>query len=354
MLASSRIAAWMSVALAWAVLASPRVTLAQTSQPTRPRVLIISIDGCRPDCLLRADMPTIRDLMSHGSFTMWATTTDVAITLPSHVSMLSGVTPERHGIDFNTDPPPDAQIKVPTLFDLAKRAGYSTAIASSKSKFSLFNRTHAIDWPWITDKTALRDDRAMVDHAVDLIAAHRPDVMFVHFASADVSGHGIGWGTPDQIEKLGAIDGGIARVLAAYRDAGLLAGAFVIVSSDHGGTVRTHGEGDERSRFIPWICVGPGVRENYDLTRLGQRYEVRTYDTFATACHVLNLPVPSDSDGKPILPIFTNYDLMLAADAPSTVPDPATSYMIHDTTATSRPVWRGAGKSPTTVPTAGD
>ena len=327
---------------------------APSTRPAHPRVLIISIDGCRPDCLLRAEMPAVRDLMRHGSFTMWAGTTDVAVTTPSHVSMLTGVTPARHGIDFNGDPPPGARIKVPTLFDVAHQAGYTTALSSGKRKFSIFALTRAVDWAWLPTDPVVNDDREVADRAAAIVREHRPDVMLVHFPGADVAGHGIGWGTPEQIDKLGEIDQGIGRVLGAYRDAGVLDGTYVIVSSDHGGTVRSHGQGDLRSHFIPWICVGPGVRENYDLTRLGTHYDVRTYDTFATACHVLNLPVPSDIDGKPVLPIFQDYDLLLAADPASNKPDPARAYLTQtpaDTSATSRPVWRGPGKSSSTMTT---
>ena len=101
------------------------------------RVLIISIDGCRPDVALRADMPHLRSLMARGSFSFWANTTDVAITLPSHTSMLTGVTPEKHGIHYNDDKPtnkPEHPL-VPTLFDLAKKKGFTTALCAGKSKF---------------------------------------------------------------------------------------------------------------------------------------------------------------------------------------------------------------------------
>jgi predicted AlkP superfamily pyrophosphatase or phosphodiesterase len=55
--------------------------------PVRPlpaigRVLLVSIDGLRPDALLRADAPVIRGLMKRGSYTFWAQTTDMAVTLP--------------------------------------------------------------------------------------------------------------------------------------------------------------------------------------------------------------------------------------------------------------------------------
>ena len=308
---------------------------AQTTRPARPHVLIVSIDGLRPDCMLRADAPALRGLMNDGCFTMWATTTDVAITTPSHVSMMTGVTPERHGISFNADPPPDARILVPTLFDRAKEAGLSTALVSGKRKFDLFTFSNHVDFVWLTKETVVKDENEVADHAIEILRDHRPDVMLLHFATADVAGHGIGWGTPQQIETIGKIDRAFGRVLDEMKADGLYAQTYVVVTADHGGGVRTHGKDDPRSHFIPWICTGPGVRKNYDLTRLGKQYEVRTYDTFATACFLIGIAVPSDSDGKPILPIFADYDLLQAADAPANRPvaDPAlAAYPVPTTT----------------------
>jgi hypothetical protein len=92
------------------------------------RVLVISIDGMRSDVLLRAKAPNIRELMRHGSFTFWAESTDIAITLPTHVSMLTGVSPAKHHITWNDDKRVESSaFTVPTLFELAKKAGYDRA-----------------------------------------------------------------------------------------------------------------------------------------------------------------------------------------------------------------------------------
>lgn len=308
------------------VIVNPTTVPASTTQPAapaslvavkEPHVLIVSIDGLRPDCLLRADTPNIRSLMSRGSFTMYARTTDIAITTPSHISMLTGVTPERHGITFNGDPPDDARILVPTIFDLAHEAGLSTGIASGKRKFVLFGRTKHIDFATIaTDPVG--PDEVVGSGAEAIIREKKPRLMFVHFPGADVAGHGIGWGTPEQLAAIGKIDHALGGVLTAIDDAGLRDITYIILSADHGGSVRTHGRGDVRSRYIPWVFVGPGVRANYDLTRLGRDYDIATYDTFATACYLLGIPVPDDSDGKPITPAFEAFDLL--QPAPTTKP----------------------------------
>src|SRR3954451_20002993 len=59
--------------------------------PAIQHVIIISCDGLRPDVLLRADAPNLRKMMAHGAFTLWSRTIRIAITLPSHTSMLTGV-----------------------------------------------------------------------------------------------------------------------------------------------------------------------------------------------------------------------------------------------------------------------
>lgn len=282
----------------------------ENKQAVPSRVLIVSIDGCRPDVALRADMPHLRGLMVRGSFSFWANTTDVAITLPSHVSMLTGVTPEKHGIHYNDDKPtnkPEHPL-VPTLFDLAKKKGYTTAICAGKSKFRAFDTDGALDWKFI--KEASDDDVASA--AAAIIREHKPQVLFVHFPDCDRVGHAEGWGSQRQVAVLAKADAALGVVLSALDEEHLTDSTLIILTADHGGNGRTHGGLDPRSRTIPWIAAGPGVKPNYDLT-LNIKLVIHTYDTFATACDVLGIPMPANSDGKAILDIFETRELLQAA-----------------------------------------
>src|SRR4051812_30147894 len=58
---------------------------APTSRPVEDvkHVLVVSIDGLRPDLLLLANTPNIHAMMLRGSYCMWARTTPNSITLPS-------------------------------------------------------------------------------------------------------------------------------------------------------------------------------------------------------------------------------------------------------------------------------
>ena len=96
------------------------------------RVMIISIDGLRPDLLLRGEMPRVRGLCKSGSFSFWAETTPEAYTLPCHVSMLTGTPSERHGVTWN-EYIEQSYPNVPTLFEVAKQAGFATARSETGS-----------------------------------------------------------------------------------------------------------------------------------------------------------------------------------------------------------------------------
>ncbi len=268
-------------------------------------VLVVSVDGLRPDVALRADMPVLRALMARGAFTMYAVTTDVAITLPSHASMLTGVTPEKHGIHFNGDPgPTDPTAPAwPTLLDVAHRAGLRTALAAGKSKFSVLATPGTVDFASVPARGSTAPDSAVAMTMVRWIVERRPDVMFLHLPSLDWVGHASGWGSPAQVVAARSPDRALGFVLRALSQTGLADSTLVIVSADHGGAGRTHGGTDARSRLIPWIAAGPGVRPGDDLTREAA-LTVHTEDTFATACAWLGLVPPKPVDGRAVSEIF--------------------------------------------------
>ncbi len=307
------------------VLCCSLPAFAQTTRPVQgvDHVLIISVDGLRPDVLLRADTPNMHRLYQTGSFTFWAKTTAQSITLPSHVSMLTGVTPEAHAILWNADMPFSEPVypAVPTLFELAKRGHYTTGLAAGKHKFIVFDKPGALDWKYIAD-TSTSKDSDVTDQAVKIIQEHSPNLMFVHLPENDNVGHALGWGSDAQLATVAQADVCIGRILAAEKAANLLDSTIIILTADHGGAGRTHGPEDPRSRSIPWIINGPGVRKNLDLTLMGHDYDVQTFDTFATTCAILGLHWPPTDPviGKCVEPAFEQNELMLSTYQPKMAP----------------------------------
>ena len=114
-----------------------------TAQAQKPFVLLISIDGLRPDNVMRADelglkIPNLRRFLTDGTYATGVTGVLPTVTYPSHTTLLTGVAPAIHGIVANTTFDPlyknyggwywyAEDIKVPTLWDYAAKNGISTA-----------------------------------------------------------------------------------------------------------------------------------------------------------------------------------------------------------------------------------
>jgi predicted AlkP superfamily pyrophosphatase or phosphodiesterase len=279
--------------------------LPQRPYPEIEHVCIISIDGLRPDRALIANMPNFRSLLATGSYTFWAKTTPNSITLPSHVSMLTGVSPRKHGVEWNRNLPLTKPVYplVPTIFELATQVGYSTAAIAGKSKFSIFDKPGALTYSAIAQSDTSKNEE-VVAAATQIIEEHQPQLIFIHFPEVDNWGHAKGWGSPEQLDAIERTDVALGKIFAAFERAGIRKSTFIIVTSDHGGAGRSHGPDDPRSRFIPWVASGPGVREKFDLTQLAD-LEVTTEDSAATALYLLGIELPKYLDGKPVREIFS-------------------------------------------------
>ncbi|PTY05530.1 hypothetical protein DB347_14225 [Opitutaceae bacterium EW11] len=281
-----------------------------SATPSRPipaieHVCIISIDGLRPDRALWANTPNLHRLAKEGTYTFWAKTTAVSITLPSHVSMLTGVRPGKHGIEWNRELPFSEPVYpfVPTVFELARKAGYTTAVVAGKGKFSVFAKPGMLTWSAMPATGSWTNDRVLSE-AVRIVQEDKPQLLFVHFPETDAIGHAKGWGSPEQLAAIEHVDVLLGQLFSAMEKADVRRSTLIILSADHGGAGLTHGADDPRSRYIPWIANGPGVKVDFDLTQLAQ-LEVATEDTTATTLFVLGLPIPAYSDGKPVLDAFT-------------------------------------------------
>jgi len=145
--------------------------------------------------------------------------------------------------------------------------------------------------------------------------------MFVHIANVDVVGHAKGWGTAEQIAAVKGADQCVGRIIDTLKELNLMDSTVIVLTADHGGAGRAHGSDDPRSRHIPWIVVGAGIRKGYDLT-MNRELTVEVYDTFNTVCALLEIPVVRKVSGKFVEDILEKRELV-KPEAPPTY-QPAT------------------------------
>jgi hypothetical protein len=258
-------------------------------------VVIISVDGLRPDALEQADTPTLDALRAQGAYSPAAQAVLPSVTLVNHASMLGGMSPEKHGIFWNSNEPDLGKVNGPTLFSEAHEAGLSTAMIVGKPKLEHLVLPGSVDNYIYAGFT----DRQVVNEAVPVIQAGLPDLLFIHLPGVDTAGHALGWMSTGQLLALNLTDGMIGEVVAALEAHDYLSQTLLIITADHGGSGFKHGSDSPEDMTIPWLVVGPGVPAGVTLQR-----EIITYDTAATALYAFGLPIPEVWDGQPVLEIF--------------------------------------------------
>jgi len=256
------------------------------------RITIISIDGLRPDALLRAGAPNIMALANRGAYSWLAKTILPSSTLPAHISMLTGYTPDAHGVTWNDYEPARGPILVQTLFGVARASGLRTAMVVGKDKFAHFRDTGACD-TWVF---AANGDNDVAGRASTLASA-RPDLLFVHLPDVDLTGHASQWMSDAYQVGVRRADDAVGRIVAS-----LPSDMTIILTADHGGHLSGHGSDNPLDTTIPWIIAGPATAQGWQLLS-----PIRTVDTAATAAFVLGVQLPADASGRPVLEAFTQH-----------------------------------------------
>jgi len=278
---------------------TPVVAQEPTATPiSRPsRVLILSIDGFRPDAIELTPMRNLQALMTEGAYSLVAQTIFPSSTLPSHSSMLTGLCPDKHGVDWNDYLPKRGYANGTDIFDLAHAGGLYTVMVVGKEKLRQVTEPESTDvFEYINDR-----DVIIAARVAELIPQGF-GLMFVHFPTPDWMGHEYGWLSPEQFSVLFRADEALQTILNALDAAGLRQDTLIIITADHGGHDTTHGTSRIEDMTIPWIIAGPGVHHAVLATN------VNTTDTAATVAWALNLPLQPDWDGRPVLEAFSLPD----------------------------------------------
>ena len=274
-------------------LPSSSVTSIPTLERAIQRVIILSMDGLRPDAIELAPMPNLLELMKTSAYSLTAQTTRPSATLPSHSSMLTGLCPSKHGVDWNDYIPENGIAQGTDLFDLTHAAGMKNVMYVGKEKLRQVTDASNIDrFVFINDRDKVIMQNLLADFPQDF------GVLFIHFATTDDMGHVYGWLSPEQLSVVFRADEAIGSLLNELDARGLRDETLLIITSDHGGHDITHGSSMPEDMTIPWIASGPGIQPGALST------PIQTMDTAATAAYALGLPIPAEWDGVPVLEAF--------------------------------------------------
>lgn len=263
-------------------------------------VILISIDGLRPDAIEAHGAETLGRMILEGSHSLEARTILPSITLPSHTSMLTGVGPETHGITWNDNRvASEGVVESPTILSRAHDEGLHTAAFFSKGKFQHLLIPGSVNFAVVPDGNSKWLAARTAEHAAEYLERERPNLTFVHLADTDFAGHTFGWMGKAYGWAVRRADAAVATIITAADRSFGRGNYTVLVTADHGGHGRTHGTSDPRDVNIPWIAWGRGVRASTPLPA-----GIHTTDTAATALWLLGIEVPAGTTGAPVIGAF--------------------------------------------------
>ena len=224
---------------------------AQQSTPRKPLTVLISIDGFRPDYLTRDITPTLSKLAREGAVAGSMTPAFPSVTFPNHITLVTGVVPDKHGIVNNVMNDPGIPNK---LFRLSDRDVLSdprwwsevkpiwvTAHRQKKISSTLF-------WPgsevlisgiqpddWLPYQEIPSQERvtkllSWLDRPDD----GRADFATLYFSEVDTLGHQTGPGSPETNASIQNVDRQIGLFIEGLERLNLKSVTNIVVVSDHG------------------------------------------------------------------------------------------------------------------------
>jgi predicted AlkP superfamily pyrophosphatase or phosphodiesterase len=249
------------------------------AQEKAPVLVMVSVDGMKPEYVTHAEehgrrVPNLRRMMKEGTYAEGVQGVIPTVTYASHTALVTGVWPVKHGIYANTlfDPFDKGKmawywyaedIKVPTIWDVAREAGRTTAsvqwpaTVGAKITWDIpefwragddndLKLIRAVSTPGLLEEAekevgafrggidnAVEADEVRAKYAEWILEKKRPGLLLLHLLALDHLEHETGLYSAEDIGALEKIDAAIGKLRAT---AERVFGGRVIfaVVSDHG------------------------------------------------------------------------------------------------------------------------
>ncbi|HTR78930.1 MAG TPA: alkaline phosphatase family protein [Gemmatimonadaceae bacterium] len=266
------------------------------------RVILVVLDGLRPDAIERFDLHHLNRLQENGASTTRARTVTPSITASAMASLFTGVRPERHGLVSDRFHIPRAAGALNPMPRVLLEANYPTAafVTEIPILFRGIGARIARHLGVSTVRFAAKNADGVLSVAEHTIATQRRGLIVMHWPDADEAGHAHGWMSPEYEAGARAMDAALDR-LTTMADIPRDAGTLLVLLSDHGGggvVANDHGTEHPLDRTIFVTLVGRQVRS----TELDD--DVSLLDVPATVLWALGVKAPAEYVGRPLRTAF--------------------------------------------------
>ncbi len=256
------------------------------------KVLLIVVDGMRPDGVCKCDDGRFEQFFKSGSYSLKAHTIYPPVTLPAHMSLFHSVDPDRHGIYNNTfvqqNHPINGLVEVLTAAQKKSAFFYTweqlrdLCTPGKHLEFSWFKAQHkTINFPQIEQQATAQ--------AIDYINSSQPDFAFLYLGGTDEFGHQYGWMSDEYLKELNDASQCI------YEIASKIPSEYaIIVTADHGGHNRNHGDNVPEDMTIPMTFQGAMFEKGKELN------DVSIKDIAPTIAAILGVAPDDDWEGQSV------------------------------------------------------
>ena len=253
------------------------------------KVILISIDGMRPDGLKLCGNPYVSTLEEKCAYTYDASSLVPSITFPCHYGMMRSSSPEKLGVTGGVWSQPKQNVK--GIFEKVLENGGKPAmvygwrplldIAGPSYRYAIF----------IDLREGESIDTRLTDEALHLVEADKPDFVFLYLVDTDEKGgHACGWMTDEYLRRISIAIDNVKRVFEALGDE-----YSIVIMSDHGGHGRGHGTTMPEDMNIPLFFYGSEFKPGEITEKLS------LLDIVPTIAKIMDIPPEDDWEGHSII-----------------------------------------------------
>ena len=236
-------------------------TIATATQ--KRKVMFIGIDGTRSDALQAANTPNLDSIIAHGAYSYDSWCLGITVSGPTWSSMFTGVWYPKHGVTDNS-------------YSGSHFDKYHMFPALAKQYKPNLYASEVMEWPPLIDDVAnIYDGYNVRIHVPDggttttgtsvvaQLADTNIDIMTLYYDKVDLTGHSSGFSpsNPAYISAIQSVDSNIGVVMAALRARPNYANEdwLILIMTDHGGILTTHGGNTSQERHIWFIADGTNI-----------------------------------------------------------------------------------------------
>lgn len=220
----------------------------KTVKDLKPTVILISLDGFRPDYLEKFQPKTLNKLANDGVRAKWMIPSFPSKTFPNHYTAATGLYPEHHGIienniyDFGTTFGLNKREEVQNARWWLGEPIWVTAVKQGQKAGAFFfpgteaaiKGVRPTFWKEYDGKIPNRERVDQILGWLDLPLERRPTLYTLYFSDTDDAGHRYGPNSEQVKQAVEKVDADLSRLIGGLKRREIDKKVNLIIISDHG------------------------------------------------------------------------------------------------------------------------